>query len=67
MKEHPAVLAYRRYTDNQEMLVLCNLTSEETAVEMPRGWENAQVLLSNDNCELAGQKLNPYTCVALLK
>ena len=67
MKEHPTVLAYRRYTDNQEMLVLCNLTGEETAIEMPAGWENAQVLIANDSCDVTTGKLNPYTCIALLK
>ena len=67
MKDHPAVLAYRRYTDDQQMLVLCNLTGESVDFEMPAGWEKAQVLLANDSCDVTAQKLNPYTCVALVK
>ena len=37
MKEDENVLAYRRYTDSQEMLVMCNLTSEEAPVTLPQG------------------------------
>ena len=63
------MLAYRRYTDSQEMLVLCNLTGEEVPVVLPAGWENANVLPANwDNA--AARKnlvLRPYECLVLTR
>ena len=69
MREDDKVLAYRRYTDSQEMLVLCNLTVEEAPVTLPRGWENANVLIANwDNATVcADLTLRPYECLALTK
>ena len=69
MKEDESVLAYRRYTDSQEMLVMCNLTSEEAPVTLPRGWENTDVLIANwDNATaLTDLTLRPYECLALIK
>ena len=69
MKEHPTVLAYRRYTDNQEMLVLCNFTGEETEVSLPQGWDSSDVLLTNwDRNTVSGNlMLKPYECLALVR
>ena len=69
MREDDKVLAYRRYTDSQEMLVLCNLTVEEAPVTLPQGWENANVLIANwDNATVcADLTLRPYECLALTK
>ena len=69
MKEDESVLAYRRYTDSQEMLVMCNLTSEEVPVTLPQGWENTDVLIANwDNTTaLTDLTLRPYECLALIK
>lgn len=69
MKEDKNVLAYRRYTDSQEMLVMCNLTSEEAPVTLPQGWENTDVLIANwDNATaLTDLTLRPYECLALIK
>ena len=69
MKEDENVLAYRRYTDSQEMLVMCNLTSEEAPVTLPQGWENTDVLIANwDNATaLTDLTLRPYECLALIK
>ena len=69
MKEDDKVLAYRRYTDSQEMLVLCNLTGEEAPVTLPQGWENTDVLIANwDNATaLTDLTLRPYECLALIK
>lgn len=69
MKEDEKVLAYRRYTDSQEMLVMCNLTSEEAPVTLPQGWENTDVLVANwDNATaLTDLTLRPYECLALIK
>ena len=69
MKEDESVLAYRRYTDSQEMLVMCNLTSEEAPVTLPQGWENTDVLIANwDNATaFTDLTLRPYECLALIK
>ena len=69
MKEDEKVLAYRRYTDSQEMLVLCNLTAEEAPVALPQGWENANVLVANwENATVCTDlTLRPYECLALIK
>ena len=69
MKEDENVLAYRRYTESQEMLVMCNLTSEEAPVTLPQGWENTDVLIANwDNATaLTDLTLRPYECLALIK
>ena len=69
MKEDESILAYRRYTDSQEMLVMCNLTSEEAPVTLPQGWENTDVLIANwDNATaLTDLTLRPYECLALIK
>lgn len=69
MKEDENVLAYRRYTDSQQMLVMCNLTSEEAPVTLPQGWENTDVLIANwDNATaLTDLTLRPYECLALIK
>ena len=69
MKEDENVLAYRRYTDSQEMLVMCNFTSEEAPVTLPQGWENTDVLIANwDNAAaLTDLTLRPYECLALIK
>jgi len=69
MREDDAVLAYRRYTQQQEMLVLCNLTMEEQAVTLPSGWSNARILLRNyDDVQISQQlTLKPYECLALIR
>ena len=69
MKEDEKVLAYRRYTDSQEMLVLCNLTDEEAPVALPQGWENVNVLVANwENATVCTDlTLQPYECLALIK
>ena len=69
MKEDENVLAYRRYTDSQQMLVMCNFTSEEAPVTLPQGWENTDVLIANwDNATaLTDLTLRPYECLALIK
>jgi len=69
MREDDAVLAYRRYTQQQEMLVLCNLTMEEQAVTLPSGWSNARILLRNyDDIRISQQlTLKPYECLALIR
>ena len=63
------MLAYRRYTENQELLVLCNLTGEDAAISLPAGWENANILLGNwDGAAVCpDMTLRPYECLALAK
>ena len=69
LMEDDAVLAYRRYTEDQEMLVLCNFTGENAPVTLPEGWENANILVANwDNAAARSDLvLRPYECLALTK
>lgn len=46
LREDPRILAYRRYTGTDQLLVLCNLTGEEAPCSLPQGWEQADLLLS---------------------
>lgn len=45
--EHPRLFVYRRAWQGEELLVVCNFGGEATAWQLPREWEDAQVLLSN--------------------
>lgn len=69
MKEDEKILAYRRYTDSQEMLVLCNLTGEEAPVTLPADWEKSNILIANWDSAAVCTDLNlrPYECLALTK
>lgn len=67
LREDPQVLAYRRYTENDQLLVLCNLTGKDTAVTLPALWESGKILLSNwDGAAVRSEMtLRPYECLAL--
>ena len=69
LRDDPQVLAYRRYTDNSQMLVLCNLTGENAEVPLPEAWKNAEILLTNWSRNAIFDKMNlkPYECLALIK
>ena len=69
LRDDPQILAYRRYTDHSQMLVLCNLIGENAEVTLPKGWKNAKVLLANWSRDTICEELtlNPYECLALLK
>lgn len=45
--EHPRLFVYRRAWQGEELLVVCNFGGEATAWQLPREWEDAQVLVSN--------------------
>ena len=68
-REDPRILAYRRYTDEEQMLVLCSLTAETAELTLPEGWETGKVLLTNWDRSRADGKmsLRPYECLALTK
>lgn len=67
-REDDRLLAYRRYTKDQQMLVLCNLTGEDAELTLPAGWEGAKVLLTNwDHSAVSGRlTLKPYEALALI-
>ena len=69
LRDNPQILAYRRYTDDSQMLVLCNLTGENAEVALPESWEKANILLTNWSRDTIRDKmtLKPYECLALLK
>ena len=63
--EDPNVLCYRRYSDDQELLVICNLTGENQTVTIDNQCKN--VLLSNRERTAFDGRLLPYDCIVLTK
>ena len=45
--EHPKLFVYRRALADQELLVVCNFSDEETPYVLPEGWETAHCLIEN--------------------
>lgn len=58
------LLAYRRWTDTEELLVVCNLTGRDVPLALPEGWQDAPLLLGNYP-EGARTALRPYECLVL--
>ena len=63
-RDNADLLAYRRFTDEEELLVVCNLTDREVPLTLPEGWQAAELLLGNYP---AGPRtaLRPFECLAL--
>ena len=63
-RDNADLLAYRRFTDEEELLVVCNLTDREVPLTLPEGWQDAKLLLGNYP---AGPRtaLRPFECLAL--
>ena len=63
-RDNADLLAYRRFTDEEELLVVCNLTDREAPLTLPEGWQAAELLLGNYP---AGPRtaLHPFECLAL--
>ena len=63
-RDNADLLAYRRFTDEEELLVVCNLTDREVPLTLPEGWQDAELLLGNYP---AGPRtaLCPFECLAL--
>lgn len=65
--EEDGLLAYRRYDEDTELLVLCSLLDHKTAVTLPAGWEDAERLLSNYPAADRQSGFRPYECLVLRK
>ena len=65
LREDPHVLCYRRWNEDREILVLCNLTGAEQTVSVDGAWN--KILLSNRERDAFTGKLLPYDCVVLEK
>lgn len=69
MEESPSVFAYVRALGDQKLLVLCNFTSEEQALDIPAEVRcpEGEVLISNYGREQVGdiQTLRPYEAVVI--
>ena len=66
-KEDADLLAYCRWNDTEEALVVCNLTGHEAPVALPEGWDSAVQLLGNYPAPAARASLRPYECWVLKK
>lgn len=63
--QNAELLAYLRYDESGELLVLCNLTGHTIAKSLPEGWAEAEQLLGN--YEGMSHELRPYECIVLKK
>lgn len=63
--QNAELLAYLRYDESGELLVLCNLTGHTIAKPLPEGWAEAEQLLGN--YEGMSRELRPYECIVLKK
>ncbi len=66
LPEELRVVAYRRWDESDELLVLCNFTSETVPVDCPERFRSAQVLLGNYPVTAEEtMALRPYECLVL--
>lgn len=63
-RDNADLLAYRRFTDQEELLVVCNLTGHEVSLTLPEGWQDAPLLLGNYPAA-PRTTLRPFECLAL--
>ncbi len=63
--EDEAVFAYTRDTDHGHMLVVCNFTKESVSFEIPKEFEDAEVLIAN--YEGYSERLRPFESKILYK
>lgn len=63
-RDNADLLAYRRFTDEEELLVVCNLTGHEVSLTLPEGWQDAPLLLGNYPAA-PRTTLRPFECLAL--
>jgi glycosidase len=63
LPEDPDIFAYTRDTDNEHLLVVCNLTDKVLHLDAPEAFRGAEVLLSNYT--EASESLRPYEAVML--
>ena len=64
-KDDPDLLAYRRWDETGELLVLCNLTAHDAPVALPQGWQNAGVLLGQLPRRRPRRQPAPYEALVL--
>lgn len=67
-REHPHVMAYRRYNEQEEILAFHNLTEKEIVLPLERGAKGYRLVLGNYGELLAGQgdlTLRPYETAAI--
>jgi oligo-1,6-glucosidase len=58
--EHEQVYAFTRRFERTELLVLANLSGAPAAVELPAGWDGAELVLANVDEPFAGGELAPW-------
>ena len=58
--EDAQVFAYRRDTQDEHLLVVCNFSAEEAALDYPADFDGAQALITNYESE--APMLRPYEC-----
>lgn len=59
-EENKSVFAYLRKGEKEELLVICNFFEKPAEWKQPKGWENAEVLVSNYKTPEPDKPLRPY-------
>ncbi len=63
--EDPYVFAYTRTSPDGQILVACNFSGREVPCKILDGWEEAEVLIHNEQEALLPGRLRPYEAVML--
>lgn len=66
---HPAIFAYRRTHEGQQLLVLNNFYGKQSEIEIPPEFVGGTVLISNDDAVAPADTtvtLQPYQSLAIL-
>ena len=64
--DNEKVFSYVRRDDEHELLVVCNFTGETLAYPVPAEFDEAEMMLCNDDCHHDGT-LKPYEAFMLIK
>ena len=62
-KENPQVFAYRRDTQQEHLLVICNFTAQDAPFDLPQDFAGAQMLIHNSGDK--DEVLSPYEALML--
>lgn len=66
--EHEKVYAFFRKLEDEELLVIVNLSGEHTVFEIPERFVSGNILIENHPTDITGNmlQLNPYHAIAIL-
>ena len=63
-EDHPSLFVYRRSTENEQILVVCNFSNKEVVWELPDEWKAAKTLIANYSKPVQGT-IRPWQAMIL--